>query len=500
MPLIWFCQARQILFICSVFAAFHQCQAISTADVTYSEDQSLPFLHRRLKREEPPYLEGNGKIQSIDGLETPEETFWWMNATHQTVDHKYYTVHIFKPEANKFKDYWQSIPDLLRYNSTVKGEIKHAQLSNSYRRAMSQKLSFKFPFYGHLTENITIATGGFVYVGEYVHNWLAATQYIAPLMANFDTMVSEDSFILYADTGDMFVVEWNSVVLRTQQEAGNFTFQLTLHKNGDIWFVYKEVPIAVVDVSDVHHPRKVGLSDAYLFTHTIITLSRRIIYEYHRIEIPFDEIKTGTVVDIRANPVCISFTNCWDCMNVTLKEFNCSWCNVPTDRGSSFCSDEAGLHRRRQDWLFHGCNTPSADFSCGRVNNTVPPSEHLQPAVPGAADPKNDLTGQSSSSSTKGTPSMPKVPGAGPEKAVQITADQVDPGSKTIDKTQGLSSGGVVCLLFVIISVACLVGWLAYAYNNPHSRSGQFLIRYRPARWRFGDSRSDIRYTASVHM
>ncbi|CDW55396.1 hypothetical protein TTRE_0000366801 [Trichuris trichiura] len=398
------------------------------------------------------------------------------------VDHKYYTVHIFKPEANKFNEYWQSIPKLLQQNATVKGEIKHAQLSNSYRRAMVQKLSFKFPFYGHLTENITIATGGFVYVGEYVHNWLAATQYIAPLMANFDTMVSEDSFILYADTGDMFVVEWNSVVLRTQQE-GNFTFQLTLHKNGDIWFVYKEVPITVFDVSDVHHPRKVGLSDAYFIVHSNYarnsqSLSRRIIYEYHRIEIPFDEIKSGTVVDIRASPVCISFTNCWDCMNVTLKEFNCSWCNVPEERGSSFCSDEAGLHRRRQDWLLYGCKTPNPDFYCGPINNTKLLTEHLQPAVQAAA--AGGLTDQTSDHDDK--------------------ESKKDGQFKFCPSSHGLSSGGVVCLLFVIISVACLVGWLAYAYNNPHSRSGQFLIRYRPTRWHLGDSRSDIRYTASVHI
>jgi hypothetical protein len=40
-------------------------------------------------------------------------------------------------------------------------------------------LSFPFPFYGHEVNNITIATGGFLYTGEYVHSWLAATQYIA---------------------------------------------------------------------------------------------------------------------------------------------------------------------------------------------------------------------------------------------------------------------------------------------------------------------------------
>jgi len=64
------------------------------------------------------------------------------------------------------------------------------------------KLKFDFPFYGHKVRNITIATGGFLYTGEYVHSWLAATQYIAPLMANFDTRLSNASYVKYADNGE----------------------------------------------------------------------------------------------------------------------------------------------------------------------------------------------------------------------------------------------------------------------------------------------------------
>lgn len=63
------------------------------------------------------------------------------------------------------------------------------------------QLSFPFPFYGHNIQNITVATGGFLYTGEYVHSWLAATQYIAPLMANFDTSLSNSSFVKYLDNG-----------------------------------------------------------------------------------------------------------------------------------------------------------------------------------------------------------------------------------------------------------------------------------------------------------
>lgn len=39
-------------------------------------------------------------------------------------------------------------------------------LSTSHRRAMTVKLPFEFLFYGHLVNNITIATGGFLYAGK----------------------------------------------------------------------------------------------------------------------------------------------------------------------------------------------------------------------------------------------------------------------------------------------------------------------------------------------
>jgi len=59
------------------------------------------------------------------------------------------------------------------------------------------KLDFDFPFYGHDLRSVTVATGGFIYMGDQVHAWLAATQYIAPLMANFDSSGSTDAALRY---------------------------------------------------------------------------------------------------------------------------------------------------------------------------------------------------------------------------------------------------------------------------------------------------------------
>lgn len=130
-------------------------------------------------------------------------------------------------------------------------------------------MRFQFPFYGHLINSTTIATGGFLYLGEYIHSWLAATQYIAPLMANFDFSSSNYSNIYYMDNGTAFTVTWNNVTLQDKPKAGGFTFQTTLYANGNIVFVYKNLPIIVKDIDSTNHPVKIGLSDAYVLDKTI---------------------------------------------------------------------------------------------------------------------------------------------------------------------------------------------------------------------------------------
>ena len=38
-------------------------------------------------------------------------------------------------------------------------------------------------------------------MGTFLHPWLTATQYIAPLMANFDTRLGNESHVRYLDNG-----------------------------------------------------------------------------------------------------------------------------------------------------------------------------------------------------------------------------------------------------------------------------------------------------------
>ena len=64
-------------------------------------------------------------------------------------------------------------------------------------------------------------------------------------------------------------MEWEKVVLQDRPRAGAFTFQVTLHQNGDIVFVYSVIPVLVEKIADTMHPVKVGLSDAYIMDRTV---------------------------------------------------------------------------------------------------------------------------------------------------------------------------------------------------------------------------------------
>nr|CAD7194287.1 unnamed protein product [Timema douglasi] len=250
----------------------------------------------------------------------------------------------------------QAVGEMYWVNMTNRNDVHvNDMLSTSYRRAVTVKLSFDFPFYGHLVRNITVATGGFLYTGEYVHSWLAATQYIAPLMANFDTSISNHSFIKYVDNGTSFTVEWEKVKLQDDTTSGDFTFQVTLHNNGDIVFVYQSVPVIIENILDRHHPVKVGLSDAYIIDRTIFFVRHKTIYEYHRVNFEKQDIKNWTVIYISALRTCLDEKNCSDCLT-QFSSFKCYWCPH-----ANRCSN--GLDRLRQDWLTRGCDTSALDTS-----------------------------------------------------------------------------------------------------------------------------------------
>ncbi|KAG1650723.1 Plexin domain-containing protein 2 [Nymphon striatum] len=423
--------------------------------------------------------------------------------------------------------YWIDLDSM--DNETV---IKHEMLSNSHRKASTIRISFQFPIYGHLINNITIATGGFLYVGTFVHSWLAATQYIAPLMANFDASLSNDSTIKYADNGTFFVVQWENMILRDQQDVGVFTFQVTLKDNGDIIMSYLKVPIVPLEIESNAHPVKVGLSDAFIIQSQlqfmVITSHRRnTIYEYHRVDLKRVNLTDNSYIFIKALPTCLNFHDCETCISADIG-FNCLWCD-----NIKHCS--TGTDRKRQQWMQSRCVIDAVKDSCSNVTNstvpektTSPPSTKISTKIIATTFiPKETTepttsskiisTSTASSTSTKSSPSKKKIPNSITTKIVPTTLSyntSVDKNStpisvvgdahKNTDHNQSASSSGVsvsglVSALIIVALIIIIVGWIIYAYKNPHTMSGQLLIKYRPSQWRSRDS--SARYSASsMHM
>ncbi|CAM4708626.1 unnamed protein product [Leuciscus chuanchicus] len=221
---------------------------------------------------------------------------------------RYYSWHSFGPGDKHTQELWVNL------DSVDQGPVRvHTILSNTHRQASRVALTFNFPFYGHQVRQITIATGG-----------------------------------------DIFVVQWDKVRLKDRETEGAFTFQTVLYGNGTIVFSYKDVPLPVEKINSTEHPVKVGLSDAFM---AILSSSpspdakRRTIYEYHRVEIDTTKIVNNSAFEFCPLPTCLQHTSCEQCLQSNLTS-GCGWCN-----SLQRCSD--GLDRYRQEWLDYSCSEES---------------------------------------------------------------------------------------------------------------------------------------------
>ena len=97
-------------------------------------------------------------------------------------------------------------------------------------------------------------------------------------------------------------------------------FQLTLHADGTIVFVYVFVPDLLTTDALYDNEPVAGLSDAFL-------IGDSELHVYHTLNVDNPDIKTGTVIVFNAKPTCIRQTSCDACMNLReTSEFSCSYC------------------------------------------------------------------------------------------------------------------------------------------------------------------------------
>ncbi|XP_013089039.2 plexin domain-containing protein 1-like isoform X1 [Biomphalaria glabrata] len=416
-------------------------------------------------------------------------------ADHIHDQHIYYTSEVFK---NKVNDYWQELSAVPR----------HETLSSGHRVAAVIPLKFKFHFYGHDVTNVTVATGGFIYMSPFLHQWLTATQYIAPLMANFDPSLSKESGIYYKNEDDKFTVEWKNVMLKDQNSSGVFTFQAILHKDDNIHFVYKTVPVAVRSISTEEHPVKIGLSDAY-YNDTYLPeykIKRRTIYEYHKVVVKMDAIANGTVVVLKPLPTCNRLTDCGTCVKHENVKFDCKWCNT-----IGRCSD--GLDWYRQHWDKEGCQQSSGSSvdDCEPVTTTTVTNWSVSTTAVKLANSSSRLSlpvttlssfsDETSTDNVTNSSSQAKLlAGCGHVKdaaGCQFLPPPVkhlrDPLKMVVPLRESCENGKCnqksdfpVAVIVVIVFIICgllgaVGGWVYYAYTHPTSKSGMWLMEHRPS-------------------
>ncbi|GFV96065.1 plexin domain-containing protein 1 [Trichonephila clavipes] len=483
-------------FILLVFLSTQLC-GLQGFDAKFEKSSKSSDLKHKLARAETLRAE-ESEIKEIEekegtesvsvlGITVPPE---FKNDT-VIIDHHTYYNSTFYSNPNEGKLFWRDL------DSPSSHANVHEMLSDSHRQATTVKLSFDFPFYGHLLRNITIATGGFLYMGDYLHNWIAATQYVAPLMANFDTSQSPQSIIKYSDNGTAFTAEWRNVFIQDQMSDGNFTFQTTLLKNGDIIFAYKNIPYPIANISDARHPVKIGISDAYILERSIFFVRRKTIYEYHRIDMIKRQVSNNTALYFTALPTCLSYKDCPSCMAAGPK-LECDWCEAVKR-----CSD--GIDRARQSWVSNGCVLLQG--------NTCPARDEISTGNPSITTGKG--TEESSSSKDISTPnsaskSTSKHASSFPynmESTYSVTGPSQNKigGSaqymqEDISDTSGVSTGAIVT---IVVFLAALIGaavWVGYAYKFPQTPSGQFLIKYRPSQWTLRSKDGSAVSSSSRHL
>uniref|UniRef100_A0A8C9WUJ4 Plexin domain containing 2a n=1 Tax=Sander lucioperca TaxID=283035 RepID=A0A8C9WUJ4_SANLU len=385
------------------------------------------------------------------------------------IDPAYYTSKIYGSGDSASKELWVNIDEMEEDEWKVCGF-----LSSIHRQAERVNLSFNFPFYGHILKEITVATGGFIYTGDIIHRMLTATQYIAPLMANFDTSLSQNSTVFYFDNGTALVVQWNRMYLQDNISLGSFTFQAALHSDGRIIFAYKEIPLDINGISTENHPVKVGLSDAFVVLHEIEQIPnvrRRTIYEYHKVDILKSKISNSTAVEMLPLPTCLQFSSCGPCVTSQIG-FNCSWCSR-LQRCSS------GFDRYRQDWVDLGCPEERRDLRCLRMTDvTNATSRHLtHTTTPVTATAMHQKTSSMTSIPLHSTSTVTN-PSTHSSTSRRIISTQ-QPPTKSDGPQTGLLAG--IIMVMVIIGAAVLVS--VYMYNHPTSSASLFFMERRPTRW-----------------
>ncbi|KAK2503565.1 hypothetical protein MC885_009034 [Smutsia gigantea] len=362
------------------------------------------------------------------------------NGTRVVEDnHNYYVSRLYGPSEPRSRELWMDVAEANRSQVKV-----HRILSNTHRQASRVVLSFDFPFYGHPLRQITIATGGFIFMGDVIHRMLTATQYVAPLMANFNPGYSDNS------TGQSLL----------------FSGTMSTSKAGRTGAASPSKQLCT-------HPVKAGLSDAFMVLNPSPDLPesrRRTIFEYHRVELDPSKVASTS-----------AYQRCDTCMSSDLT-FGCSWCHV-LQRCSS------GFDRYRQEWLAYGCAHEAEGRTCEDFQD-----EHQYSSSPDSSFSPfyGDLTTTSSSFTDSLTtevfvrtqdatapPSLLPCSSSCPNGLSPGLQNNLSPKTKA----PPVHLGTIVGIVLAVLLVAAIILAGIYINNHPTSNAALFFIERRPHHW-----------------
>ena len=456
------------------------------------------------------------------GTSLPVETTTPISYIKTFSSHKYYNLTILHDGTN---GYWDEL-----YNHT-----KHVYLSNDGHLISSGiNITFTMPFYGHNISRLQLTTGGFIYMGPYVHRFLTHSQYAAPLMANFDTKANNSEVLYKEYENESIVVEWRNVQLNDANYHGQFTFQAKLFQNGTIMFAYKTVPVAIGSISTAKHSVKLGVSDAFYYDYTKNGVRYRRIYRYHSVDLNVTMIQANTVVILDPLPTCNTFTGCDQCVSANI-DFECSWCPK-----ISTCSN-GGLDWNLQKWYNSRCNETAGNTSsiCMLPTTAKPTTDKPTTTKPTTAKPTTTKPTTAKPTTTKPTTTKPttanptttkpttakpttdkpttakpttdKPTTAKPTTAKPTTDEHTTAKPTTISTSTGKSTSTsiptttqkmsqipkaekqtvekdstntaaiAVPVVLTLVIVGLVGGWMHYAFTHPNTASGQWLIEHRPS-------------------
>ncbi|RMC01385.1 hypothetical protein DUI87_21823 [Hirundo rustica rustica] len=262
---------------------------------------------------------------------------------------------------------------------------------------------------------------------------LTATQYIAPLMANFNPGFSRNSTVQYLDNGTVFVVQWDKVYLQGKEDLGSFTFQAALHRSGRIVFGYKEIPVPILRISASQHPVKAGISDAFMVlspSPDVPEPRRRTIYEYHRVELDTSRIGSLSAVEFHPAAQCSS-----------------------------------GFDRYREEWLSYGCGQ-SDESTCEDLAEGG-----RYPAPPGSSEP---APGPGVTS-----PTAPLLLGSlttQDDTKLSRFAGGEGTGSSLPSRSAPIPTGAVVGIVVSVLLLAGIILAGIYVSGHPTSAAALFFM------------------------